>query len=1582
MKLKLRLRSLNVKNISPRGWVILLLSVVLLGSVTAGLAITFAAPTELGVSLRWAGDDSSISHNGLAYNYAASEEETRLLRLAVGYDCLPEQDYGPGDVRITLQGLKEIFRTGEGFPSAIAADAASAAVQEYAWSYTYVSGSDTFTFYNNNAIAAGERFQGDFELLWDVNSAESKELSISRAARISAGGSQVLGNELIYSATRQKDSYSLTFDAAQRLNSYEGLAQRLPAGEIGTSGEPYTAEGCTFVSYTLDGQFHQYLRSLEGPMTVKLFLPKFAALLNGNFTKTAEVQGGGGYDNCEQMVAWTTQISVTAETSRYWLKDLIVAYPMTHYYQDQRTVTAECYGAYQDGGAAENLANASTHTQLANFEAILPPTEQSYRFSVSGEGEHSAAIDAHCAQCAASGAILKSHMNDGTEYGAAFQFSFTHAPSVAESYNVSITVPEIRVSPSNIDPSLYDLLSVEIPANTDILNLNGLPIAAGVYSAKIFADGALADTVLIGAQPQTISLPAHTKELRMDLENLAESIADSVIMKVRYRLNVSETSSDALGLRAVVSCGPFGSDDYTLLHHILDYAGSYSVEGKLTDADNTASDYGMSADVAVKFDKAYAGAQTGGAHVTVTLPEGVRLPDWANTPAALQNLLQLSDNCTIVLEESAEGEKISFLFDDAGAKEISIRGIPLLYDRALVTDVSKELRLLVEASLEGNSYWHSLNAADISASVRHAAAYVKHTLYNPPHSTPGLALSAQGYHAGFVIPALNENDDYPQDVPVTYQGQEYQYKLALQAGGQAAHNLSFTLRSDGPRGKWNGTLISVDSSAAQALLGCAAPVVTDNGTDVVVEFPSGATLPAGETLYVIFQMQAPAGKEQELADDPFYIAEYKGTAAFAGGAMESNYAPVRLSADGGTLALRVADEADGRPVAGIELSLRNSDGVILRSGPASDANGLVQFAGLPSGTYSIGLAGENHKGYEAGGDVSYTIGATLGEYVSGTVPLQRKTAAFSAVVVNAGNETVAVPGVAVQIEGAGIVKTTGADGVVTFDAADFSSNGLPWGDHHLVVASVPAGYKAPKNPKTAFAVNAENDAGRLLELRIAIPQEPAQAALTVKDESDVPAAGVVYALYLEQGTAKRVGLYTTDSAGSLIAEELAYGNYYFQQFTSVKGYKTSPAKIEFTLSPAENSAVAEAQLQQVFGIISLRKLDEDSQPIPGAVYGLFAGDNTAFDQPLQTRETDADGKFAFDPVPWGDYCVKELVPAPGHGSDSAVYNVTIDRDNCEEGYEIITTEYLEKGQAQLKLTAKSGGAPVPNAEFALYKDGALHLDNLLTDANGLLTVAELPWGSYYFQQTAAPDGFGLAPGKIPFVVNVNTAGVLQKLAAAAEAAGIDVTATRVLNVAGLSPNLAPYVYRLTVADRMQYLLFDSAAIRAAQSDSAATISRSAVFANLPVAAYHSNYHGLSRADRSSGNVAAPSSPPYESREDTFLAEPQPGALSHYGSAAISTKTYRAGGKQATALSAVWHGGRLINAAAFNAAQLEVRLIYDDGSFAPIEAGEYGVFYQGLPLEQATGLSGIVTLEVQHIRNGTAYTASFDVEFGV
>jgi sulfur transfer complex TusBCD TusB component (DsrH family) len=138
--------------------------------------------------------------------------------------------------------------------------------------------------------------------------------------------------------------------------------------------------------------------------------------------------------------------------------------------------------------------------------------------------------------------------------------------------------------------------------------------------------------------------------------------------------------------------------------------------------------------------------------------------------------------------------------------------------------------------------------------------------------------------------------------------------------------------------------------------------------------------------------------------------------------------------------------------------------------------------------------------------------------------------------------------------------------------------------------------------------------------------------------------------------------------------------YYFD--TEYAGQDVKTINIEINNGEAIENKI-------IYSSVKGLKIDrETNEAIEGAVFGLFKNDETNFtkENAILTAQSDKDGIFTFENIPYGDWIIKELNSAKGYLSNDDVYNITI-----IDNEQVVELTVVNDKIPELKTTASIDG---------------------------------------------------------------------------------------------------------------------------------------------------------------------------------------------------------------------------------------------------------------------------------------------------
>lgn len=151
---------------------------------------------------------------------------------------------------------------------------------------------------------------------------------------------------------------------------------------------------------------------------------------------------------------------------------------------------------------------------------------------------------------------------------------------------------------------------------------------------------------------------------------------------------------------------------------------------------------------------------------------------------------------------------------------------------------------------------------------------------------------------------------------------------------------------------------------------------------------------------------------------------------------------------------------------------------------------------------------------------------------------------------------------------------------------------------------------------------------------------------------------------------------TCDEKGKAqFTTDIPIGSYYVKEISTDNHYILSDKKYPVVFEYAgQDFATVHISVNDgepieneiIYGTIKGLKIDrETGEKITGALFGLFSNNETEFTEEtaILTAESNEEGIFTFENVPYGEYIVCELKPANGYLENEELYPVTISEDD-------------------------------------------------------------------------------------------------------------------------------------------------------------------------------------------------------------------------------------------------------------------------------------------------------------------------------
>lgn len=249
--------------------------------------------------------------------------------------------------------------------------------------------------------------------------------------------------------------------------------------------------------------------------------------------------------------------------------------------------------------------------------------------------------------------------------------------------------------------------------------------------------------------------------------------------------------------------------------------------------------------------------------------------------------------------------------------------------------------------------------------------------------------------------------------------------------------------------------------------------------------------------------------------------------------------------------------------------------------------------------------------------------------------------------------------------------------------------------------------------------------------------------ITAADGSVIPADGLLSEVSLDENMTAKFDV------------QIPFGRYYVKEISTDEHYVLGGEKylvnFEYMGQDIRTVDIDCGQFVNLLkrGRIEGHKVDDKSEPLENAVFGLFTADCVKFsrDTAIMTAVSDENGFFEFDDVPFGKYIVREIESPRGYILSDKEYIVSISEDG----------EVIEITAENKPITVEISkrdiyGNELEGAEMVLENADGETVDKWTSDGKNHI-VSKLGAGEYMLKEIAAPDGYVIATD-IKFTVDV------------------------------------------------------------------------------------------------------------------------------------------------------------------------------------------------------------------------------------
>lgn len=479
------------------------------------------------------------------------------------------------------------------------------------------------------------------------------------------------------------------------------------------------------------------------------------------------------------------------------------------------------------------------------------------------------------------------------------------------------------------------------------------------------------------------------------------------------------------------------------------------------------------------------------------------------------------------------------------------------------------------------------------------------------------------------------------------------------------------------------------------------------------------------------------------------------------------------------------DEA-GDPLAGAKLEVRRADGSLVESWTSGSTAHVIE--GLTAGNYVLKEVAAP-SGYKLADDVSFTV-----TNQQGTVTVRMSDKKTKVELLKTDETGKPLAGAELEVRRAdGTLVESWTSGNVAHVI-----EGLAVGKYELREVEPPQGYTIAKS--ITFTVRDTEE-----PQKIVMKDEAVKGVIRIYKTGDQAVSATIYdsvygsfkrldfAQKALQGTVFEiyrstddvlVDTVTTGKDGYAVSKELPWGDYYLVETKTRNGLvldaESIPVKLAVPEDYHDSVYYADVKAENRVGNteINVYKKGEilnvadgtysfGTKPLPGVIFGVYADADILDyegnviikqDECIGLIKTGEDGKASLkDALVEGAYYYREVQALDGYILDESKHAFTLILGNTELNTMDVNKENpdinrLYKTRLQLiKSDSADRDIVLSGVVFELYNDKDELMGIYTTDENGRIIVDDLPYGSYYFKETRAADGYQIDTSKQSFL---------------------------------------------------------------------------------------------------------------------------------------------------------------------------------------------------------------------------------------
>ena len=482
-------------------------------------------------------------------------------------------------------------------------------------------------------------------------------------------------------------------------------------------------------------------------------------------------------------------------------------------------------------------------------------------------------------------------------------------------------------------------------------------------------------------------------------------------------------------------------------------------------------------------------------------------------------------------------------------------------------------------------------------------------------------------------------------------------------------------------------------------------------TTVKTDAQGKATVNVGYGTYHFKELSAPEGYIMDETLYRFVVDEENRT----------YYKTVTNDRYKGVLLIVKTDE-EQNPIEGVKFEISDANGNVIKT-ITTNAQGLAGVQNIPFGTYYYQEVEAPENVIMDTNKYEFKI-ETDGQVIRKDIVNEKIKGSLKILKVNDDDKAIANVKFNILNENKEVVQTliTGENGIAV-------SEELQPGKYFYKEIETPDGYILDT---TEYPFEITNT-GKIHSVKVVNHLAKGQLQITKYDNTGKTLANVKFDILDESKNV--VDTITTDENGVAVSKELPLGTYYYKETQAPENVVMDTEEHTFVLTD-NGQIVKKTVVNKVKeGKLQIIKVDENSEPLAGVKFEILDLDQ----KHICYMTTNEQGIAESEEMKKGTYYWREIEAPEGIKVDSSLHEFTI----VEDGQNVIenVVNYYNRGQLKITKLVEGTKTPLANVKFAVLDSEKNVIEEIVTDENGIAVSSKLPYGTYYFKEIEAPEGY-------------------------------------------------------------------------------------------------------------------------------------------------------------------------------------------------------------------------------------------------